>query len=65
MQPALPVAKKNIVGQIISNTEELKLLYLDHFAFRMRSRPIMSHLQKYKSYIENEFNEILEITKKI
>ena len=36
-QPPLPVAKKNIHGQLITNPEELKSVYLEHFAFRMRN----------------------------
>ena len=48
VQPTVPVARRNISSQLISNSQELKLLYLDQFTFRMRSRPIMSYLEKYK-----------------
>ena len=63
MQPNLPVAKKNSKGQIISNREELKSIYLDNFAFRMRSRPILPHLKNYQQEIESRFENILRITK--
>ena len=63
IQPNLPVAKKNLAGQIISNREELKSVYLEHFVFRMRSRPILPHLKNYQNEIESQFESILQITK--
>ena len=62
-QPSLPVAKKNIDGQIITNHEELKRVYKEHFSYRMRSRPILSHLSGYKVTLENKFQQILKSTK--
>ena len=35
VKPSLPVGKKNLKGQIITNPEELKNLYLDTFKFRL------------------------------
>ena len=40
IKPTLPVGKKNLKGQIITNPEELKDLYLDTFQFRLRHRPV-------------------------
>ena len=62
-QPAKPVAKKNIDGQIITNHNELKKLYAEHFSFRMRSRPIVPSLVEYQVQIEKQFENILNITK--
>ena len=63
IQPNLPVAKKNLAGQIISNREELKSVYLENFMFRMRSRPILPDLTKYQAEIESQFESILRVTK--
>ena len=51
IQSPLPAAKLNLSGQIISNKQELKSVYLEHFAYRMRSRPIMQHLKAYQREI--------------
>ena len=48
----IPIAKKNIKGQIISNHFELKNVYLEHFKFRMRERPIMPKYELIKSQVE-------------
>ena len=58
----LPTGKKNKSGQIITNQQELKEVYLDHFKHRMRDRPILPELETYKKQIENEFKLILEET---
>ena len=55
VQSPLPIAKLNLSGQIITNKEELKVVYLDHFIHRMRNRPIMSHLKDYQTEIEENF----------
>ena len=39
VKPTLPVGKKNLKKQIITNPEDLKELYLDTFKFRLRHRP--------------------------
>ena len=63
IEPNLPVAKRNLFGQIISNREELKSVYLENFVFRMRSRPILPHLKNYQEEIESQFECILQLTK--
>ena len=57
-----PVAKYNLAGQIITNSEELKNVYLKHFVHRMRSRPIKPGMEQYKNEIENKFQHILKAT---
>ena len=42
----LPVGKKNEVGQIITNPESLKSLYLETYIHRLRHRPIRENLKK-------------------
>ena len=39
IKPNLPVAKKNLKKQLITNADELKELYLDTFKYRLRHRP--------------------------
>ena len=62
-QSKIPVAKKNRKGQIITNHFELKNVYLDHFKFRMRERPIQAMYQYFKAQVEMEFEIILKKTK--
>ena len=45
----LPVAKKNFNGQIITNPETLKQLYLDTYKHRLRHRPIKTGYEEIKS----------------
>ena len=61
----IPVAKKNQKGQIITNHFELKNVYLDHFKFRMRERPILPKYEYFKKQVEMEFDIILKKTEKI
>ena len=42
VKPTLPVGKKNIQGQIVTNPEEIKDLYLQTFVHRLRDRPVKS-----------------------
>ena len=65
IKPPLPVAKRNLAGKLITNSEELKKVYLKHFHHRMRNRPILNKYQKYKNNIEKEFSETLKLTKNI
>ena len=58
-----PVPKKNLHGQLITNPNELKSVYLEHFAFRMRNRPIISELNNYAKDIKVQMNNILNVTK--
>jgi hypothetical protein len=39
IKPTLPVGKKNLRNQIITNPDDLKDLYLETFKFRLRQRP--------------------------
>ena len=39
---ALPFAKKDVTGKVVSSQKELKQLYLDIFTHRLRHRPIRS-----------------------
>ena len=39
IKPNLPVGKNNLKKQLITNSEELKDLYLDTFKYRLRHRP--------------------------
>ena len=64
-QSKIPIAKKNINGQLISNHFELKKVYLEHFKFRLRERPILYKYELNKIQVEIEFNEILERTKDV
>ena len=65
IKPPLPVAKRNLAGQIITNSEELKKVYLNHFHHRLRNRPILAKYEQYKKKIENDFSETLKLTKDI
>ena len=65
IKPTLPVAKKNLSGKIVTNPEELKNVYIDHFVHRMRSRPIKPGMEQYQSEVEKRFHEILEVTKNV
>jgi hypothetical protein len=47
IKPTLPVAKKNLKGQLITNPEELKELYLDTFKWRLFSLN-MRNILKFK-----------------
>ena len=40
IKPSLPIAKKNLKGQLITHPDELKALYLETFRFRLRHRPV-------------------------
>ena len=57
------MAKKNIKGQLITNHSELKKLYLDHFKFGLRERPMLSKYLNYEQRTEEEFKSILLKTK--
>ena len=62
-KPSLPVGKKNIKGQLITNSEELKKLYLDTYKFRLRHRPIKPGLEDYFKRQEELFKIRLEKAK--
>ena len=60
---SLPIAKMSPSGQLISNQNELQKLYLEHFCFRMRNRPILPGMEDYQDRVEKQFQNILKSTK--
>ena len=62
-KPQLPAAKRNLSGQIITNPNELRSIYLEHFVFRMRKRPILPGMEQYQLNVENNFQCLLNETK--
>ena len=63
IKPTLPVAKKNLKGQLITNSEELKDLYLDTFKWRLRHRPVQPEYEEYFDTQEELFRLRLELAK--
>ena len=63
IKPPLPVAKKNLFGKVVTNPKALKKLYIEHFAHRMRQRPILPSLKSYQKTVEEDFYELLKISK--
>ena len=61
----LPIAKKNIHGHIITNHVELKKVYLEHFVFRMRGRPIRPGMETYEKEVKLKLRNILSSTQNI
>ena len=59
----LPVAKKNLKGQIISNPDVLKELYLETYVHRLRHRPIRADFSYLKQLKETLFELRLELVK--
>ena len=59
------MAKRNIDGKIVTNHNELRNLYKEHFSYRMRRRPILPHLENYKTNLEYDFQQILKSSKKM
>ena len=43
IKPPIPVAKRNLANQIVTNQINLKKLYVKHFQHRMRQRPILNY----------------------
>ena len=60
----LPTGKKNLKGQIITNPEELKDLYLDTFKFRVRHRPVKPGFEEYMDVQEELFNMRLKMAER-
>ena len=58
----VPIAKQNLKGQIITNHKELENLYLDHFKFRMRGRPIKFGYDNFEKETDQSFQSILNKT---
>ena len=59
----LPVCKKKFQGQIISNPEELKTLYMETYKHRLRQRPISRDLENLKNLKEKLFKQRLRLCK--
>ena len=59
----LPVGKKNEVGQIITNPESLKSLYLETYIHRLRHRPIREDYSNLKKLKETLFEIRLKVCK--
>ena len=62
-KPSLPVAKKNLKGQLITNPEELKTLYLDTLKYHLRHRPVKPGFEDLLEQQEELFKERLEKAK--
>ena len=60
---SLPVCKKNMRGEIITNSEELKSLYLETYQNRLRHRPISKDLVNLKTLKEQLFMKRLTLSK--
>ena len=65
IKPSLPVAKKNIKNQLITNPEELKKLYLETFKYRLRHRPAQPGFESLLDDQEELFKLRLEMSKEI
>ena len=63
LKPTLPVAKKNLKGQLITNPEELKELYLNTFKYRLRHRPVQPEYEELLDMQEELFELRLELAK--
>ena len=64
INPTLPVGKKNLKKQMITNPEELKTLYLETFKYRMRKRPVKPGYESIVNLQEELFKLRLEEAKK-
>ena len=63
IKPSLPVGKKNMKKQLITNPSELKELYLETFKHRLRQRPAQPGFE-YLLEIQNElYNFRVELAK--
>ena len=59
----LPVGKKNTRGQIITNPEKLKDLYLETYVHRLRHRPIKKEYSQLKKFKETLFDLRINLCK--
>ena len=57
----VPVGKKDVFGNIVTNHEGLKKLYLNTYKQRLRNRPINDNFEKIKKHKE----ELFELKMKI
>ena len=63
IKPNLPVAKKNLKKQLITNADELKELYLNTFKYRLRHRPAQPGYEENIDLQEELFRLRLELAK--
>ena len=63
IKPNLPVGKNNLKKQLITNSEELKDLYLDTFKYRLRHRPAQPGFEDIVDLQEELFKLRLELSK--
>ena len=61
--PPLPVGKMDSRGQVITNPEELKELYLETYTHRLRHRPIKEDFSYLKELKETLFDLRLKLCK--
>ena len=61
---AIPVAKKDGKGNLVTNHKELKKLYLKTFTQRMRNRPMKADLEELKDLKEELFDIRLKLASK-
>ena len=63
LKPKIPVGKKNVKGQMITNPQELKELYLSTFKHRLRHRPAAPGYEDLLDKQEELFKHRLELAK--
>ena len=61
--PSVPVGKKDNFGNLITNHEGLKKLYLQTYTQRLRNRPIKKELKELKVLKEELFHMRIELAK--
>ena len=61
MSQPIPIAKKDKKGNLVTNHQDLKKLYLKTYKQRMRNRPIKENLSELKYFKENLFNIRLKL----
>ena len=61
--PTVPVGKKDSFGNMITNYEGLKNLYLNTYIQRLRNRPIKPELQEIRKLKEDLFSMRFELAK--
>ena len=65
IKPSLPIGKRNIKKQLITNPSELKELYLQTFKYRLRHRPPQPGFEDYLKDQNELFKLRLELAKDI
>ena len=60
---AVPIGKKDKSGNIVSNHEGLKDLYLNTYMHRLRNRPVKKEYEEMKSYKDDLFDLRLRLAR--